>query len=61
MPAGYEQLTLDDRFEIEKLLVQDHTQAEVARLVGAHPATISREVKRRSWRRYYQCSSPRAA
>lgn len=50
MTTGYKQLTLDDRVQIEKLLDQDHRQAEIARRVGVHPSTISRELKSRSWR-----------
>lgn len=50
MSTGYKQLTLDDRVQIEKLLDQDHPQAEIARRIGVHPSTISRELKSRSWR-----------
>ena len=39
-------LSYEEREEIEELLARGDTQAEVARAVGRHRSTISREVKR---------------
>ena len=49
MPTQYRHLTLEDRIEIEKLSDLGHTRAEIARRIGVHRSTISREIKRRSW------------
>lgn len=49
MATYYRHLVLADRIEIEKLLDQDHSQAEIARRLGVHRSTISREIRRRSW------------
>lgn len=49
MTAHYRHLTIDDRIEIERLLDRELTQAEIARRLGVHPATISRELRRGSW------------
>lgn len=49
MPAHYRHLTIDDRIEIEKLLERGLPQAEIARRVGVHRSTISREVRAGSW------------
>ena len=42
----YKQMTRDDRIKMETLLNAGHSQAEVARLLGFHRSTISREFKR---------------
>lgn len=49
MPTLYRHLVLADRIEIEKLLDQDYSQAEIARRLGVHRSTISQEIRRRSW------------
>lgn len=49
MTTHYSHLTLDDRIEIEYLLNGGHTQAEIARRLGVHRSTVSREVRKRSW------------
>lgn len=49
MSTHYRHLTLNDRIEIEHLLEHRHTGAEIARHLGVHPSTISRELRRNSW------------
>lgn len=53
MSTHYRHLSLNDRIEIEKLLDQHHTHAEIARRLGVHRSTINREVRRRSWQPEY--------
>lgn len=50
----YKQLTMNDRIVIARLLKQFHTYVEIAKVVGVHPATISREIKRNSIRKKYK-------
>jgi IS30 family transposase len=40
---------LDDRIEIQKLYEQGVSRARIARLVGVHRSTITRELRRGSW------------
>lgn len=49
MPAHYRHLTIADRIEIEKLLERGCSQAEIARRIGVHRSTISRELRAGSW------------
>lgn len=42
----YKQLTLQKRYQIWALLQQGYKQKEIAKKVGVHPSTISREIKR---------------
>lgn len=49
MTTLYRHLVLADRIEIEKLHDQHHSQSEIARRLGVHRSTISREIRRRSW------------
>ena len=49
MSTHYKQLTIDDRIVIQHLLDQHHCQAEIARRLGVHRSTISREIRRNSW------------
>ena len=42
----YHQLTTDERYTIAALRMQRVSQAEIARHLGRHPSTISRELKR---------------
>ena len=49
MIAHYRHLTLEDRIEIEKLLERKVSRAEIARRLGVHRSTITREVQRGSW------------
>lgn len=50
MTAHYRHLTLDDRIEIEKLLDRGTSRAEIARRIGVHRSTITREIRRGSWK-----------
>jgi IS30 family transposase len=43
---SYRQLTLDERYHIQVHLQERRSQAEIARRLGRHPSTISRELKR---------------
>jgi len=45
---SYKQLTLDERYQIQTLLKQHSSPAEIARQLGRHRTTIAREVKRNS-------------
>jgi IS30 family transposase len=45
---SYRQLTLDERYHIEVYLNEQLSQAEIARRLNRHPATISREIRRNS-------------
>lgn len=49
MTAHYRHLSLDDRIEIERLVDAGVSRAEIARRVGVHRSTITRELKRGSW------------
>jgi len=44
----YKQLTLQKRYQISTLLEYGYTQKEIAKELGVHPSTISREI-RRNW------------
>lgn len=50
MSRQYKHVSLSERIEIEKLLDQGRTQAQIARSLGRSRSTISREISRRSWR-----------
>ena len=49
MPAHYRHLTLNDRIEIGRLLDLNTTRAEIARRLGVHRSTITRELARGAW------------
>ncbi len=40
----YNQLTLEKRYGIYSLLKTDHTQSKIAKVIGVHKSTISREL-----------------
>ena len=40
---------MQDRVEIEKLLDSGQSQADIARVLGCHRSTVSREIRRGSW------------
>jgi len=44
----YTQLTSEQRYQIYALLKKEHSQSEIAQVVGVHKSTISRELKRNS-------------
>lgn len=52
MPT-YKQLTRDQRYQISSLLKADLSYSQIARIVGVHKSTISREVMRSHGRRAY--------
>lgn len=51
---GYTQLTQETRYQIHALLGTDTSQAEIARQIGVHPATVSRELTRNRGQRGYR-------
>lgn len=42
----YAQLTQEQRYQIYALMKAEHSQAEIAKIVGVHKSTVSREVRR---------------
>ena len=46
MTKNYSQLTFEQRYQIEALKNGGHNQSDVAKIVGVHKSTISREYKR---------------
>lgn len=48
MPKGYHHLTRDRRCQISALLQRGDNHTDIAKTIGVHPSTISREVKRNS-------------
>lgn len=49
MHTDYRHLTLEDRIEIEGLLDRGISRAQIARQIGVHRSTITRELRRGSW------------
>lgn len=43
---SYRQLSLDERYQLQTLVRQRFSQTEIARELGRHPSTISRELRR---------------
>ena len=50
----YKQLTQDERCQIYALLKAEHSQTEIAAILGRSKSTISREIKRNSGMRGYR-------
>lgn len=50
----YSQLTNEQRYQIYALLKKDHTQTDIAKIVGVHKSTISRELRRNTGERGYR-------
>jgi transposase, IS30 family len=50
----YSQLTSEQRYQIYALLKKEHSQSEIAEIVGVHKSTISRELRRNSGGRGYR-------
>jgi IS30 family transposase len=48
MPNGYHHLTRDQRCQIDILLKRGDSKAVIAKTLGIHPSTISREIKKNS-------------
>jgi IS30 family transposase len=59
----FRQLTIGDRYIIECLLYRRLRQKEIAEVIGFHPSTISREVRRNreEGSRYFGCWAERRA
>jgi len=52
--TSYTQLTREQRYQIKALLRMDHTQTEIARVLGVNKSTICRELQRNRGRRGYR-------
>ena len=50
----YTQLTQEQRYQIHALMKMEHSQIEIAEVIGTHRATISRELKRNRGKRSYR-------
>jgi IS30 family transposase len=50
----YKQLALEERYQIYSLYRFGHSQAEIARVLGRHKSTISRELRRNRGERDYR-------
>lgn len=46
MSKKYNHLSLEQRYQIEALIKAGHTQKCIATILGVHPSTISREIRR---------------
>ena len=46
MSKNYNQLSSEQRYQIEALIKAESTQKEIANIIGVHPSTICRELKR---------------
>ena len=51
---SYNQLTKNERYQIYSLRKARHSPSEIARLLGRHPATIGRELRRNAGLRGYR-------
>ena len=54
MGTKYTQLDFDDRIEISRLHEDGKSPSEIARIMGHHRSTISRELKRNGLRSGYK-------
>lgn len=61
MKTTYRQLTLIQRYQIEALLRMEYSQAEIARQLGCHRSTVSRELARCPATRYWGRLAQRAS
>jgi len=50
----YTQLTSEQRYQIYALKKKEHTMTEIARVIGVHKSTVSREIRRNSGGRGYR-------
>jgi len=57
MTTHYRQLTQCQRYQIEASLNAGKSQASIAKQIGVHPSTISREVRRNGSRKTYKAAS----
>jgi IS30 family transposase len=51
---SYTQLTQEQRYQIHSLLKMDHNQVEIAKCLGVHKSTVSRELRRNKGMRGYR-------
>ena len=51
---SYTQLTSEQRYQIYALLKKNHTQTDIAQIIGVHKSTVSRELKRNTESRGYR-------
>lgn len=51
---SYNQITQGQRYQIKALLKTNHSQSQIAKVVGVHRSTISRELKRNLGQRGYR-------
>ncbi|SFD19355.1 Transposase and inactivated derivatives, IS30 family [Microbulbifer thermotolerans] len=51
---NYNQLTENERYQIYSLKTAGHSQVEIAKNLGRHPSTISRELRRNAGQRGYR-------
>lgn len=51
---SYNQLTENERYQIYSLIKAGHSQVDIAELLGRHPSTISRELRRNTGLRGYR-------
>jgi len=51
---SYTQLTREQRYQIYALKKKEHSQSEIAQIVGVHKSTISREIRRNAGGRGYR-------
>jgi len=57
---NYTQLTSEQRYQIYALLKKNHTQTDIAGIVGVHKSTISREIRRNTGGRGYRAKQAHA-
>ena len=50
----YKQITEGQRYQIYALKKKNHSQKEIAEVIGVHPSTVSRELKRNKGQRGYR-------
>ncbi len=50
----YHQLTREQRYGIYTLLITGHNQTEIAKAIGVHKSTVSRELRRNLGKRGYR-------
>jgi IS30 family transposase len=60
MSKNYSHLSSEQRYQIEALLKSGTSKKEIAKIVGKHPSTITRELKRNTGSRGYGATLYRA-
>lgn len=51
---NYNQLTYEQRYQINALLKMGHNESEISKCIGVHKSTISREIRRNQGQRGYR-------